>query len=168
MRCVWRIEIFAIATMCVAAWGCDGKQLSGPPELRLGRDECRECGMIISEDRYSSAMLVERDGRREYALFDDIGCLLDWQRESLNGITLHEQFVHDYATRRWIPAAAATYLLADPRILATPMSSGMAAFSTREQSESALSEHGGEIVDFDGLKAARKTWDEKRRGQPGK
>ena len=40
--------------------GCDRAPLSGPPELRLGRDECVECGMIINDDRCSSDPCTNR------------------------------------------------------------------------------------------------------------
>jgi nitrous oxide reductase accessory protein NosL len=163
-----QVGLLALAILSAAAGGCESKPLGGPPELRLGRDECRECGMIISEDRCSAALLIDRDRRRDYVLFDDIGCLLDWQRESLDGAVVHQQFVHDFATRQWASAAEATYLLADPQKLVTPMSTGMVAFSTRGAAESTLAQYGGEILDFGAMKAARKAWNDKRReARPG-
>lgn len=153
-----RCALVLLALVSLLLAGCSGEPLSGPPQLRLGRDECRECGMIISENRCSSGLLLERAGRREYVLFDDIGCMLDVERGGLDGATVIDRFVHDYATRAWTRAADATFLLADREKLQTPMSSGMVAFSTRSAAEQARSEFGGELLDYPGLAAARKAW----------
>lgn len=154
--------IFATAILFSISCGCGNKPLGGPPELRLGRDQCVECGMIISEDRCSSAMLIERDRRQEYVLFDDIGCMLDWRRAKLGGAVVLDEFVHDYSTRAWTAVANATFLLADPEKLVTPMSSGMVAFSSKAAQEAAQEQVGGDILEYDGLMAARKAWSDKR------
>lgn len=158
---IW-LTIIALPEL-LALCGCDAKLISGPPQLRLGRDLCSECGMIISEERCSAALLVERVNRREYALFDDIGCMLDWERERPDEAVVLERHVHDYATRQWITALEATFLLADPEKLATPMSSGFAAFSNQASAETAKTQYGGETLDEAGLASARKAWLDKRR-----
>ena len=156
-----RPRAFALATAALALGlmtGCGAKPLSGPPELRLGRDECAECGMLINEDRCSSALLVERDGRREYLLFDDLGCMLDVEREQLEGRKIVERYAHDHTTKQWCRAEQAVFLLADPDKLATPMGSGMVAFKSREAAESARTAHGGELTDYAGVVKARQAW----------
>ncbi len=159
-----RIQLPAAAMLtALALAGCEGKPLSGPPPLRLGRDECSECGMLISEERSSTALLLERDGRREHALFDDLGCMLDLERENLEGGVVVARFVHDYLTRQWVDASHATFLLADPDRLPTPMSSGLAAFADRSAAEKAQAEFGGALLDERGIAAARKSWLDRRR-----
>lgn len=156
--------ISAAAALVVAGLaGCEGRPLNGPPQLRLGRDECRECGMIINEDRCSSALLLDRDGRREHALFDDLGCMLDSERDGLDGAAVVGRYVHDYTTRQWGDAAQATFLLASPAKLSTPMSSGMVAHVSRSDAEQAQAKFGGELLDYQGAAAARKLWLNKRR-----
>lgn len=139
--------------LCVC--GCGRATLSGPPELRLGRDECGECGMLISEDRCSSALLVERDGRREHVLYDDIGCMLDAEAEGLDG-EIVERFVHDHATKQWVTARSATLLLADPDALPTPMGSGIVAFASAVSAQEAQAAHGGALLAYEQLPAARR------------
>jgi hypothetical protein len=53
-----RLLTFSIALASIAA--CRTGELTGPPDLRLGRDECAGCGMIISDGRCASAMLIQR------------------------------------------------------------------------------------------------------------
>ncbi len=161
----WQFQLSAVVgLLALAPIGCGSESPSGPPQLRLGRDECRECGMIISEDRCSAALLIERQGRREHVLFDDLGCMLDLERDDLGGATVIVRFVHDHTTRSWIDAPRATFLLADPEKLPTPMSSGMAAFAARDDAEKARTDSGGVLLDYHGLAAARKAWIDRRRG----
>ncbi len=160
-----RVPIAALL-LVAGAWSCAREALTGPPALRLGRDECAECGMIISEDRSASAMLVERRGRREHLLYDDIGCMLDDERDGVADAAILERHVRDHATREWVRADAATYVLAGPDALPTPMGSGIAAFATRARADEANATYAGHVIDFDALVAARKAWMEERFGKP--
>lgn len=148
-----------------AAWlpSCGGDELSGPPNLRLGRDECAECGMLINEDRCSSAFLIERDGRREHVMFDDIGCMLDYQHAERAGVIVLAGFVHDHNTRAWVDHTAAAYLVTDTDRLPTPMGSGMVAFVDQHSAEKARAEFAGAITNYAGLTPARQAWLEARR-----
>lgn len=145
--------------------GCQRPELTGPPELRLGRDQCIECGMIINEDRFSSAAIVDAGtGRgREHYLFDDVGCMLDYEREHPE-IAFIELFAHDANTRAWLPAHEATFLLTDPSAILTPMGSGIAAYSDIAAAEAAGAAHGGQVLSYDQLAAPRQAWVQDRMG----
>lgn len=144
-----------LASFAVA--GCSRPDADGPPALRLGRDECAECGMLVGEDRCSCGAIVERDGRREHALFDDIGCMLDSRDDRTNGLRFAAMFVHDHGTKEWIRADAAWFMVTDPGSLRTPMGSGVVAFATRAAAETAAGKHGGRVADYAGLDEARRT-----------
>jgi len=81
---------------------CDRDERAGPPTLRLGRDECAECGMAIHEERSAAAMLIDRDGRHDYLLFDDIGCMVDAEWSKASELKVLER----YARPRGHPALA--------------------------------------------------------------
>lgn len=155
-------RIASLILLAPALSGCEGRPLSGPPDLRLGHDPCVECGMLISEDRCSSALLIHRDGRREHLLFDDIGCMLDIEREGIEGATVLQRFVHDHDSRQWLDADTATFLIADPDRLPTPMASGMVAYAGRAAAESAQRRFGGDVTDYAVLGARRREWLEAR------
>lgn len=149
----------------LAPASCGRRALSGPPELHLGRDECAECGMMINEDRCSAAALVDRDGRAEYVLFDDIGCLLDYERSNDRGDRPIDRFVHDYHTRRWVSAGAAAYLVTSRDKIATPMGSGIVAFAERSAAEAAVAQFGGRALAFEPTAAERKSRMDARLGR---
>lgn len=156
--------VFALVSVLTA---CQRTVLSGPPELRLGRSECGECGMLISEDRCSSALLVDARGRREHVLYDDIGCMLDAERRGLDGAVVAERYVHDHGTRAWVEAGVAHFVAADRDSLQTPMGSGLVAFATAGDAEAVSKAHKGRVLDYAGLAAYRKAWMEERFGKPG-
>ncbi|MBL8874642.1 MAG: nitrous oxide reductase accessory protein NosL [Phycisphaerae bacterium] len=132
----------------LAPAACDRNEPDVPPTIRLGRDECGECGMAIHEERSSAALLVERDGRREYVLFDDIGCFLNTLHTSAPELKAVHAFVHDYSNKAWISASTANFLLSGSTGLRTPMGSGIAAFTHRADAENMQKQVGGEIVDY--------------------
>ncbi len=137
--------------------GCSGPPLSGPPSLRLGRDECAECGMLINEDRSPGAFLLDESGRRRHVLFDDAGCLLDFQRKNTEAGVINA-YVRDYETRDWLDASAAHFVLADPDRLPTPMGSGIAAFGDATRAQAAQQKFGGDVLSYAALIPARKAW----------
>ncbi|MBN8598973.1 MAG: nitrous oxide reductase accessory protein NosL [Planctomycetes bacterium] len=152
----------ACAIWCLA--GCGGSDLSGPPQVRLGRDQCAACGMIISESRCGSALVVEDKGRRMYALFDDLGCMLDYEAERPE-FEVNQRYARDYATSGWMQASGCVYLCGVGERVSTPMGSGMVAFGTRGTATAEKERSGGEVVDYAGLVAARKVWAERRRSE---
>ncbi|MGD9692951.1 MAG: nitrous oxide reductase accessory protein NosL [Phycisphaerales bacterium] len=131
---------------------CRRAELSGPPELRVGRDQCAECGMLISEDRCSAAVLYERDRERLHAIFDDIGCLLDWRRATHDPPQrVLETYLRDYDARAWIHANTASILRADRDRLHTPMGSGIVAFAHAADAEARRDEFGGDLTSYAAL-----------------
>jgi nitrous oxide reductase accessory protein NosL len=124
--------------------------------------------MLVSEDRSSAAMLIERSRGREYVMFDDIGCLLDYQRNNSDEFTEVESFVHDHPTGEWVAAQDAWYLLADRHKLVTPMGSGLAAFASQDVAAKWQAEYGGELMRADAIGEARRTWFEALYGRPGR
>jgi copper chaperone NosL len=143
--------------------GCSGATPEGPPEIRLGRDQCTECGMIINEDRCSCASRVDLGQGAEMALFDDIGCMLEHERLKPESKVL-TRYVHDHTTRQWLEADKATFLLAES--VRTPMGSGIVAYASKDAAEAAKKEHPGEVYDFAALAAARKKAMEEQFGTP--
>ncbi len=161
----WQLSVagavrwFAAALMLSAAMllpmACGDAGPNGPPTIRLGRDECIECGMMINEDRCSAASIIEGEEGQEYRLFDDIGCLLDWERDHAEE-AVKARFVHDYGTRVWCDARVAGFL--DGAEVRTPMASGLLGFADAAVAESARANHGGQVLSWDALQAARLAW----------
>ena len=122
--------------------------------------------MLISDARCAAALLVEEGTRRRHLMYDDIGCMLDTERQGLDTVRVIDRFVTDHETRQWIGAGSAVYLIADPASLPTPMGSGIAAFGGRAEADRANEPLRGRLFDFNGITEARKQWMEARFGKP--
>lgn len=132
------------------AVGCASEPALEPPTLHLGQDLCDVCGMIISEERFAAAAIVEDpSGDRARQRFDDIGCMLAPRRNPDRRIVI--RYVHDFETLDWLGADRATYL--QSRELMTPMLFGLAAFSDREQAERLQERFPGDILQLPELVA---------------
>ncbi len=124
-----------------------------PPEIVYGEDVCQRCGMIISDDRFAAALVVERAANEfESLLFDDAGEMFAFAGEDNGQAKIVSWFVHDYTSREWLDATAAWFVLADS--LQTPMGFGVAACAHELEARSLAQEWGGEALTF--AQAAKK------------
>ncbi len=105
-----------------ALWvaACSAPPAAGPPEIAYGEVECGHCRMIVSEEKYAAA--VEAVGG-ERAVFDDLGCLLNWVRD--RDLETSTVWVHDVGDSSWLEAKRAVFARDPSRI--TPMGSGWTA-----------------------------------------
>ncbi len=161
--------VFALAASLVGLStlaSCQQTPLTGPPELKLGHQECGDCGMLINEDRCCAAILVDSDGNhREHILFDDIGCLLEYKTTKPKA-KIVEHWVRDYSARTWIKAESAGFLMTER--IHTPMGSGIVAFADRAGADAAQKENDGRVLTWDEVIVARREWMEARYGKrPG-
>ena len=114
--------------------------------------------MIITDDRACAAVLVEVEGRREHRLFDDLGCLIDFQDALREDQRVLEGWAVDHAGGGWLPLKKAHYLLADTHRLMTPMGSGYVAYADLAAAQGAYARFGGSVGSLDDLGAARRVW----------
>lgn len=158
----WSAGIAALTALA----SCQQAPLSGPPELKLGHQECGDCGMLINEDRCCAAILVDADsGHREHILFDDIGCLLEY-KSTKPATKVIEHWVRDYSARSWVKSESAFYLMSEA--IRTPMGSWIVAFASRQAAEAVQKENEGRILSWDEVIDARREWMEARYGKrPG-
>lgn len=124
------------------AWlpaGCGGGD-EGPGAIKLGRDACDFCGMIVSEIRYASE--IRGGPNNKLYKFDDVGCAVHfttrnaWAAEP--GAKFWAMSHQDGAT--WLDARQAAYRQGLP----TPMGYGFAAVPAGS----------ADTVPFEAMKAA--------------
>ena len=124
-----RLQVLPIVMLVLIA-GCSQRAADGPPLVRYGTDECADCGMILSDERFAAALRVITNGESRDLLFDDIGDMLEYERANPTA-QVSRRFVHDFDTRQWIDPAAAHFIKSDE--LHTPMGSGIAAFADEQR-----------------------------------
>jgi len=131
----------------VALTGCDRQSAdAGPPAIALGNSVCAECNMIISDERFATASMIDGPRGAEPRLFDDFNCQINFENEHTDQIVL-TRWSHEYDQPAWFKTQGAYFLLS-PK-LQTPMASSAAAFASQEAAENARQRLGGEVLRFD-------------------
>jgi copper chaperone NosL len=137
-----------VIAMLLGWHGCARSATDGPPDIRLGETVCDDCGMIVSDDRFATATIIEGDRGPEARVFDDFSCQVNYESAHPD-LTIVARWSHDYETHQWLSTETAAFLRSPP--LRTPMASQAAAFKTRQGAESTKQNLGGDVMDFESL-----------------
>lgn len=137
------------AGLIVVTPGCGPEDADGPPAIRLGESVCDECGMILSEERFATATIIEGPRGPEPRLFDDFNCQFNYEAVHPD-LGVIARWSHDYETSEWLPTNRACFLRSPG--LRTPMASQTAAFATEVAANSARDELGGVVMTFEALR----------------
>ncbi|MDR1284762.1 MAG: nitrous oxide reductase accessory protein NosL [Campylobacteraceae bacterium] len=123
-------KLFKLIALCLFFLGCDGKVDMSPKEIKLDRDVCAYCKMVISSANYA-AQIVMKDGKHYF--FDDIGCALNWLnlQEAQNEAVI---YVADFKSAKWIDAKKAYYVSGAN----SPMHFGFAAHKDAQEGKDNL------------------------------
>ena len=141
------MAVAAGATLIPLARCTERSTTLDPPTIYYGQDVCDICSMIISEERFSSAITLQRSGRIEHMLFDDVGEMLAAPAPEADD---QRWWARDAGSGAWIDARTATFLLSDA--LMTPMGTGVAAYGSSAAAEAARSERPGDILTFEEIR----------------
>lgn len=137
------ISLFTVA-------GCSNDAADGPPLVHIGEDVCAECGMIISDERFAAATIIEDErGRATALLFDDFNCQINHEINHREAVILN-RWAHNYTTTEWLPARDAVYVHSPD--LRTPMASHIAAFAKQADAEALRTDLGGDILSFEAMR----------------
>lgn len=117
--------------------------------------------MIINDERFSAALIIQPNHEYQTLFFDDIGDLLNHEHDNTN-LAVRKRWVHDAETKRWIDADSAFYLLHDN--IRTPMMSGIAAYADATRATAKLTEFPGKVHTFPEIRTARAQWMKDRYG----
>lgn len=140
------LSVLALAASLAAIPGCEQQAADGPPAVRLGDSVCDQCNMIISDERWATATIVEGARGPEPLLFDDFNCQVNHEAEHPDR-TIVARWSHDHATLEWLRTDQARFLMSPG--LRTPMGSKTAAFASEAAAEAAKAEFDGDVMTFD-------------------
>lgn len=138
----YSMGLILLMLLLLAACGQAALTAQTPPEILYGEDVCDHCGMIISDERFAAALVIETGPNRlEHRIFDDIGDMFGYvdelnkaQAQGLEeGAKIVTYFVHDYHSLEWLDAREAYFVVSES--VHSPMGSGMAAFAQAAEAE---------------------------------
>lgn len=146
-----RLAVVAGA-LALALAGCgEPADPLAPPEIVYGEDVCDACGMILSDERFAAATIVDGDAGPEPRRFDDIGDMFSYHRDH-DDLVVRRWYVHDLDSLAWLDGATAHFVRGEG--IRSPMGSGLAAFATAERAAAYAAEVGATVVSFDDLRGA--------------
>ncbi|MRJ02920.1 MAG: hypothetical protein GXO19_01380 [Epsilonproteobacteria bacterium] len=103
-------RLFPLLFLLSLLWGVGGCEkrdfTKEPPPIHWDRDMCERCKMAISDRKFAVAAV---DGKGKVYRFDDIGCLILWQKEEHPEITLKKIWITDAKSGKWIDGERACY-----------------------------------------------------------
>jgi copper chaperone NosL len=122
-------NLFWLGVVVAYVTGCNRPTALVPPKIHYGYETCADCGMIINDPHYAAALAwrASPNGSTQTAVFDDIGCLLNWHRHHVNNQVI-AAWVKNVRTAAWLDASSARFVKS--RQLQTPMGWGIAAGAT--------------------------------------
>jgi len=137
--------ILAIILLILAS--CDNDKEIKPVDIHYGQDICERCKMIISEERFSSQMILKNG---EVYNFDDIGGMITYISENKINPEKEKMYVKDFITKKWLTSDEAVFISLEN--INTPMNFGLIAVSDKDAADKIMSEHGGKYVgNFDNV-----------------
>ncbi|MEO5336978.1 MAG: nitrous oxide reductase accessory protein NosL [Magnetospirillum sp. WYHS-4] len=74
-----KVPFHFLAVLLLVITACDGKEATGPEEIKWDRDICTLCTMAIADARFATQ--VRGGPKRKVFKFDDIGCAVNWLNE---------------------------------------------------------------------------------------
>lgn len=140
-----RHRILLLAPLAALS-ACDPESAGGPPEVRLGDSVCQQCNMIISDDRWATATIIEGPRGPEPRVFDDFNCQVNYENERPDAVVV-ARWAHDFDTREWIRTENSRFLMSPA--LRSPMGSKVAAFATKAAATDAQRQLRGDLMTFD-------------------
>ena len=113
----------------------------GPQEITIGKDQCDNCKMTITEPKYATQLLTEKG--RIYK-FDDIACLRDYEVTNSENTGNATVYVADFPSGKFVENSTATFIKGGE--IKSPMGGNTQAYSDKAAAEKAASELGATLT----------------------
>lgn len=141
-------RILGMLMVSCVVWiaGCRSADPDRPPEVIIGDSVCDQCNMIISDERWATATIVQGPRGPEPRLFDDFNCQVNYEEEHPQA-KIVTRWSRSYTTTEWIRTEQAIFLISPS--LRTPMGSNTAAFATQPDAQDIKADLNGEVMPFD-------------------
>ena len=108
---------------------------SMPQEIAVGKDQCANCKMTISEPKYATQLITEKG--RLYK-FDDISCMNDYEVSNTESTGNAKTYVADFHSGEFIEKTTATFIKGGD--IKSPMGGNTQAYKDKAAAEKAATE----------------------------
>lgn len=126
------------ATILVSAISC---QSDGPKDFILGKDQCDNCKMTITDLKYGTEMITEKG--RVYK-FDDISCMTMYESSEPDKAKNAKFYVIDVPSEKFVEKSNATLITGGE--IKSPMGGNTQAFERIDDAEKAAAKLGATVT----------------------
>lgn len=127
-----------IAGSVLAILSC---QKSGPKDFVLGKDQCDNCRMTITEQKYAAQLLTEKG--RAYK-FDDISCMTMYENSNPDKANNAKTYVIDFPSGKFLEKSKATLIKGGN--IKSPMGGNTQAYQNRAAAQKAAAALGASLT----------------------
>ena len=113
----------------------------GPKEIAVGKDQCENCKMTITDTKYATQLVTEKG--RNYK-FDDISCLKDYENSNTETATNAKEYVVDFPSGKFIEATTATFIKGGE--IKSPMGGNTQAYTDKAAAKKAATDLGATVT----------------------
>ncbi len=114
---------------------------TGPQEISVGKDQCDNCKMTISEPKYATQLITEKG--RLYK-FDDINCMNDYVVSNSETTGHAKTYVADFPSGKFIESSTSTLIKGGD--IKSPMGGNTQAFQEKTAAEKAAKDLQATII----------------------
>ena len=116
-------------------------QNEGPKDFLLGKDQCDNCKMTITDIKYATELITEKG--RVYK-FDDISCMTMYEGSEPDKAKNAKRYVIDHPTDKFIEKSSATLVKGGE--IKSPMGGNTQAFERMDDAEKAAAKLGASVI----------------------
>lgn len=127
-----------LAASVLAIMSC---QKSGPKDFALGKDQCDNCRMTITEQKYATQLITEKG--RAYK-FDDIMCMNMYESSNPDKASNAKTYVIDFPSGQFLEKAKATFIKGGS--IKSPMGGNTQAFKDKAAAQKAAATLGASLT----------------------
>lgn len=114
---------------------------SGPRDFAIGKDQCDNCRMTISQVGYATQMLTEKG--RAYK-FDDIMCMNMYEMSNPDKAKNAKLYVVDYPSGKFVEKYKATMIKGGS--IKSPMGGNTQSFQNKAAAQKAIAATGASLI----------------------
>lgn len=127
-----------VAASVLAIMSC---QKSGPKDFAVGKDQCDNCRMTITEQKYATQLITAKG--RAYK-FDDIMCMNMYESSNPDKAANAKTYVVDFPSGSFLDKAKATFIKGGS--IKSPMGGNTQAYRDKAAAQKAAATLGASLI----------------------
>lgn len=132
------MKILAIAGSIAAVLSCTQ---SGPKDIALGKDQCDNCKMTITDLKYAAELITEKG---KVFKFDDLSCMSMYESSNPEKAVKATKYVVDYPSGKFLELKKAT--LVKGGTIKSPMGGNTQSYQDKAAAQKAAASQGANVT----------------------